>query len=143
MHVLDNECSQQLKQYIQQNRNTTIQLTEADNHSVNAAERAIQTAKNHIIAGFCTVNKDYPMQLWDICTANELACNQHDKLVAPNTNSHNKLRTTMTTILHMTRQQTQQYSAMPSLQTADLERYTPIKRDVFQSCLTVAINTSL
>ena len=65
LHVVDNECSQQLKHFIEQNQQTTIQFTEADNHSINAAERAIQTTKNHLIAGYSTVNKEYPMQLWD------------------------------------------------------------------------------
>ncbi len=37
---------------------------EANEHQVNAAERAIQTVKNHLIAGLCTVHKLFPMQLW-------------------------------------------------------------------------------
>ena len=41
MHVLDNECSKQLKQFIHKHGDTTIQLTETDNHSVNVSERAI------------------------------------------------------------------------------------------------------
>ena len=36
----------------------------ANAHQVNAAERAIQTVKNHLIAGLCTVHKLFPMQLW-------------------------------------------------------------------------------
>ena len=34
-------------------------------HRVNAKERAIQTFKNHFIAGLCTFHKQFPMQLWD------------------------------------------------------------------------------
>jgi hypothetical protein len=40
-------------------------LVEPDNHRVNAAERAIQTFKNHFIAGLATVDKNFPLQLWD------------------------------------------------------------------------------
>ena len=43
---------------------THIQFVEANEHQVNAAERAIQTVKNHLIAGLCTVHKLFPMQLW-------------------------------------------------------------------------------
>ncbi len=42
-----------------------IQIVEPHNHRVNAAERAIQKFKDHFIAGLCTVNKAFPIQLWD------------------------------------------------------------------------------
>ena len=42
-----------------------IQLVEPHNHRVNAAERAIQTFKNHMIAGLCTASSDFPALLWD------------------------------------------------------------------------------
>ena len=32
---------------------------------MNAAERAIQTRKNHIISGLCSTDKEWPLQLWD------------------------------------------------------------------------------
>ena len=50
--------------YITKENNTRIQFIEANNHRVNAAERAIQTFKNHFVAGLCTVHKNFPMQLW-------------------------------------------------------------------------------
>ena len=35
-------------------------------HQRNAAERAIQTFKNHFIGGFFSVNPDLSFKLWDI-----------------------------------------------------------------------------
>jgi hypothetical protein len=63
-NVSDNKCSKTIKRYIRE-QNATIQLVEPDNHRVNAAERAIQTFKNHFIAGLATVDKNFPLQLWD------------------------------------------------------------------------------
>ena len=60
---MDNECSQLVKKIITDNK-TLIQFVEAHSHEVNAAERAIQTIKNHLIAGLCTVHKAFPIQLW-------------------------------------------------------------------------------
>jgi hypothetical protein len=39
-------------------------MVNPDDHMVNAAERAIQTWKNHLIAGMGTRDLDCPMQLW-------------------------------------------------------------------------------
>jgi hypothetical protein len=63
-NVSDNECSKTIKNFIREQQ-ATIQLVEPDNHRVNAAERAIQTFKNHFIAGLATVDKNFPIQLWD------------------------------------------------------------------------------
>ena len=42
----------------------------------NAAERALRTLKNHFIATLCTVEKDFPLQLWDtILPQTELSLN--------------------------------------------------------------------
>ena len=41
-----------------------MQLVEPHNHRSNAAERAIQTFKNHTIAGLCTCDGDFPSVLW-------------------------------------------------------------------------------
>jgi hypothetical protein len=65
-NVSDNECSKTIKRYIKDpNQKADLQLVEPDNHRVNAAEQAIQTFKNHFIAGMATVDKDFPIQLWD------------------------------------------------------------------------------
>jgi hypothetical protein len=63
-NVMDNEASTAIKKLLTQ-RDTKFQLVEPHNHRVNAAERAIRTFKNHFIAGLCTVDKDFPLQLWD------------------------------------------------------------------------------
>lgn len=34
-------------------------------HRRNAAERAIRTFQNHFISGLCSVDKDFPLHLWD------------------------------------------------------------------------------
>ena len=45
--------------------NVNIQLVEPHNHRVNAAERAIQTLKNHLIAGLSTWDASFPSLLWN------------------------------------------------------------------------------
>ena len=64
LHTLDNEASKTLKEYLQEEQ-IQFQLTPAGIHQRNAAERAIQTWKNHFIAGLNTVNPNFPMHLWD------------------------------------------------------------------------------
>ena len=41
------------------------QLVPPDVHRRNAAERAIRTFKNHLIAGLCSVDPKFPLHLWD------------------------------------------------------------------------------
>ena len=60
LNVTDNEASKAVKKYIQ-SKNVDWQLVEPDNHRVNAAERAIQTFKNHFLAGLATVDKTFPL----------------------------------------------------------------------------------
>ena len=61
--VTDSEASKAVQNYIQ-SQDVDWQLVEPDNHRVNAAKRAIQTFKNHFIAGLATVDKRFPLQLW-------------------------------------------------------------------------------
>ncbi|KAL7523320.1 hypothetical protein ACHAXR_000123, partial [Thalassiosira sp. AJA248-18] len=63
LNVTDNEASKAVQNYIK-SKNVDWQLVEPDNHRVNAAERAIQTFKNHFLAGLATVDKTFPLQLW-------------------------------------------------------------------------------
>ncbi len=42
-----------------------IHLVPAHNHQVNAAKCAIATFKEQFITGLATVNRNYPLQLWD------------------------------------------------------------------------------
>jgi hypothetical protein len=64
LHMLDNECSQLLRDHITSD-GTALQTTPVAVHQRNAAERAIQTFKNHFIAGLCTTDPNFPLQLWD------------------------------------------------------------------------------
>jgi hypothetical protein len=61
---LDNECSTLLKDYMHANQ-VDFQLVPPGIHRRNAAERAIRTFKNHFIAGLCSVDKNFPIHLWD------------------------------------------------------------------------------
>ena len=62
-HVLDNECSKVLKEYMEE-ENETFQLVPPHLHRRNAAERAIQTFKNHFITGTVSTHKDPPLHVW-------------------------------------------------------------------------------
>ena len=61
---LDNECSTALKNYMSE-ENVEFQLVPPGTHRRNAAERAIRTFKNHFIAGLCTADPKFPLNLWD------------------------------------------------------------------------------
>ena len=61
---LDNEVSHMMMEEMDTN-NITYQLTPAGNHGRNAAERAIQTFKNHFVAGLCSVHPRFPLHQWD------------------------------------------------------------------------------
>jgi len=64
-HNLDNEWSAEFKQAIKAN-NMTYELTPADDHSRNIAEKTIQTFnKDHFIAILCGTDDVYPMHLWE------------------------------------------------------------------------------
>jgi uncharacterized protein YgfB (UPF0149 family) len=60
---MDNQCSRAGQKYIK-STGADIQLVNPDDHWVNAAERAIQTWKNHWISGMGTLDPNCPMQLW-------------------------------------------------------------------------------
>jgi hypothetical protein len=64
LHRLDNECSTILKTYLTE-ETIDYQLVPPGVHRRNAAERAIRTFQNHFIAGLCSVDKDFPIHLWD------------------------------------------------------------------------------
>ena len=59
INILDNVASKTIKTYLQKEK-IQLQLVEPHNHRVNAAERAMQTFKNHLISGLCTTDKDFP-----------------------------------------------------------------------------------
>ena len=61
---MDNEASSDIKSALTAN-NYDIQLVPPENHRKNAAERAIQTFKNHFLAGIASLPPDFPMSEWD------------------------------------------------------------------------------
>jgi hypothetical protein len=61
---LDNKCSKPLKDFMQ-TEDVDFQLVPPGMHRRNAAKRAIRTFKNHFIAGLCSVDKNFPLHLWD------------------------------------------------------------------------------
>jgi hypothetical protein len=63
-NVLDNEASHAITEYLR-GQNIKWQFIPPNEHHVNAAERAIQTVKNHFISGLCSTDRDFPSQLWD------------------------------------------------------------------------------
>ena len=64
LHILDNECSQDLKTAFLKYK-IQFQRVPPHEHRVNAAERAIRTLKNHFISILCTVDAAYPLSEWD------------------------------------------------------------------------------
>ena len=63
LNIIDNEASKAVTTYIK-SQDVDWQLVEPDNHRVNATERAIQTFKNHFLAGLATDDWAFPLQLW-------------------------------------------------------------------------------
>ena len=66
-NVTDNQAAAPIKAFME-SQNGTVQFVEPNNHRVNAAERAIQTFKNHFISGLCTTDPKFPFQLWNYLT---------------------------------------------------------------------------
>ena len=63
-HKLDNECSQALQSALEANK-VKFQMAPPHIHRTNAAERAIRTFKDHLLAGLASVDPNFPMYLWD------------------------------------------------------------------------------
>jgi hypothetical protein len=63
LNIMDNQCSKRIQRYIK-STGAGIQLVNPDDHRVNACERAIQTWKNHWIAGLNTIDPACLLQLW-------------------------------------------------------------------------------
>jgi hypothetical protein len=64
LQCLDNEATGALQEFIVAS-DIDFQLAPPHVHRCNAAERAIRTFKNHFIAGLCSTNPDFPLNLWD------------------------------------------------------------------------------
>ena len=63
MHYLDNECPKVLQQFMTE-KDERFQIVPPHLHRRNSAERAIQTFKNHFIAGLSRINKNFPIHRW-------------------------------------------------------------------------------
>ncbi len=61
---MDNEASLAVKTWML-NNNIEYKLATVDNHRTNVAERCIETAKHHIIAGLATTDENFPIQQWN------------------------------------------------------------------------------
>jgi hypothetical protein len=61
---LENEASLALRNYITK-QGIYYQLAPPHIHRRNNAESAIQTFKNHFIAGLCSVDPNFPFKMWD------------------------------------------------------------------------------
>jgi uncharacterized protein YgfB (UPF0149 family) len=64
LNILDNEASRAVQRAITKT-GARFQLVEPNNYAVNAAERAVQTFKNHFVAGLCSTHPNFPIGLWD------------------------------------------------------------------------------
>ena len=62
--ILDNEISGELKKAFNK-YNVSFELTPPHMHRRNAAERAIRTYKNHLLAGLATCHPEFPLTEWD------------------------------------------------------------------------------
>jgi hypothetical protein len=72
---LDTETSTELEEFMKL-KNISYQYVPPNCKRRNAAERALRSFKNHFIATLCTVDKDFPLQLWDtILPQTELSLN--------------------------------------------------------------------
>ena len=87
--VLDNECSAELKAALRKHKKQ-YELTPPNMHRRNAAERAIRTFKNHLMAGFATCDKAFPVAEWDrLLVQAELTLNLlRTSRINPNLSAH-------------------------------------------------------
>ena len=64
IYILDNEISQEFKQALHK-KDIQFQLFPPHIHRANVAERAIQTFKDHFLAGLSSCNPKFPLREWD------------------------------------------------------------------------------
>ena len=61
---LDNETSTLLEKFFKEEAKLPFQYISAGTHRANKAERAIQSFKNHFIAGLASIDVNFPMEYW-------------------------------------------------------------------------------
>ena len=66
-NITDNQGTTLIKD-LHKTKGCKWQFVEPSNHRVNAAERAIQTYKDHFISGLCLTGVDWLLQLWNQLT---------------------------------------------------------------------------
>ena len=64
IYILDNEISNEFKQALHK-KEIKYQLVPPHIHKANAAERVIQTFKDHFLAGLASCNQKFPLREWD------------------------------------------------------------------------------
>jgi hypothetical protein len=64
LNIMDNQASQTIKKFLTKNQ-CELMLVEPHNHQVNAAERVIQTFKDHFVSVLATTNSNFLLQLWN------------------------------------------------------------------------------
>ena len=61
--IINNKCPAGLKQ-VMRNAGVAFQLVPLHLHRTNAAERAIASYKDHLIAGLSSCNSSFPLHIW-------------------------------------------------------------------------------
>ena len=59
-HIMDNEASRTVMSWLERNKVDAHKVS-PHNHRVNTAERMIETAKHHFIAGMVVTDENYPI----------------------------------------------------------------------------------
>ena len=62
--IIDNKCPAGLKDYMRR-EGITFQLVSPHLNRTNSSEQAIQTFKDHLIAGITSCDTEFPLHLWD------------------------------------------------------------------------------
>ena len=63
--ILDNISLKAILKFLKNEHKIDLQLVKPNNHQANTAEQAIQTFKNHQIAGICTFDSNFLLTLWN------------------------------------------------------------------------------
>jgi hypothetical protein len=61
---MDSQATKHIKKILTE-QECKLQLVEPHNHQMNAAKSAIQTYKDAFIAALATIDREFPIQLWD------------------------------------------------------------------------------
>ena len=64
IHIIDNECSNIVKNYIKTSEHIELLLISPYSHQANIAEKAVDIFKNHFILSLATVHPFFLLHLW-------------------------------------------------------------------------------